>query len=129
MSVVKEFREFVARGNVIDLAVAVVLGAAFGKIVTAMVDGIIMPLIGAVLPGGDGRTYEVTSLGIKLGAVLGSVVDFILVAFAIFLVVNKAMGVLNRRPPPPPTSKECPECLEQIPINAKRCRACAQLVA
>jgi large conductance mechanosensitive channel len=128
MSLVREFKAFVARGNVVDLAVAVVLGAAFGKIVTAIVDGIIMPVVGAILPGGDWRAYSVTSLGIKIGPVLGAVVDFIIVAFVIFIVVNKLMKVIKRKDegPEPPATKTCKECLELIPIEARRCRACTQ---
>ena len=80
MSILKEFRQFLDRGNVVDLAVAVVLGAAFGKIITAIVDGIMMPIVGAVLPQGDWRLWTVTSLNIKVGAVLAAVVDFVIVS-------------------------------------------------
>lgn len=129
MSLAQEFKAFVARGNVIDLAVAVVLGGAFGKIVTATVEGVVMPLIGALLPGGDWRTFTVTPLNLKLGAVLGSAVDFVVISAVVFLVINKAMAQLKAAPPPAaPTTKTCAECLEAIPLAAKRCKACAQPV-
>jgi len=126
MSVYQEFKQFVARGNVIDLAVAVVLGAAFAKIVTAVVEGVVMPVIGAILPGGDWRAYTVTPLEIKLGAVLGATIDFLAIALVVFLVVNKLMRGSNI--PAAKTTKPCPQCLEEIPLAASRCRACAQPV-
>jgi large conductance mechanosensitive channel len=130
MTLLKDFQKFIARGNVIDLAVAVVIGAAFTKIVTALVDGIIMPIVGAILPGGDWRSYAITPLQIKVGAVLGAIVDFLIVAFVIFIAANKLMSLLKRSElaPPPPSLKRCGECLETIPVAAKRCRACAQPV-
>ena len=128
MGLVQEFKQFVVRGNVIDLAVAVVLGAAFTKIVTAFVDGIIMPIVGAVLPGGDWRTFTVTPLGIKLGSVLAATIDFLLVALVVFLVVNKLMGSFRKKDEVP-AAKSCPECLEMIPLAARRCRACTATLA
>ena len=118
MGMVSEFRAFVAKGNVIDLAVAVVIGAAFGKIVTAVVDGLVMPLVGAVLSGKSWATWTVTSLHFQLGAVLAAIIDFLAVALVVFLVFVKPRAR-------PPGTKECPECLEAIPVAARRCRACA----
>lgn len=122
MSIIKEFKTFVVRGNVIDLAVAVVLGAAFGKIVTAVVEGLIMPVVGAVTPGGNWREWAVTPLNLKLGSVIGATVDFLVVALVVFFVVNKLMA----KKPSAPSTKTCNECLEEIPLAARRCRACGQ---
>jgi len=121
----KEFKAFAFKGNVVDLAVAVVIGKAFGDIISAVVAGLIMPVIGAVLPSGDWRAWEVSSIKLQLGHVLGALVDFLCVAFVLFLVVNKLLTIMYKREvPPPPNTKACPECLEQIPKEAKRCRAC-----
>jgi large conductance mechanosensitive channel len=131
MSVIREFKQFIARGNVIDLAVAVVLGGAFGKIVTAFVEGVIMPIVGAILPGGDWRTFAVSPLRIQIGAVIGASLDFLLIALTVFLVVHKLRGALQRKPAAEtaPSTRPCPECLEPIPVAARRCRACAQPVS
>lgn len=127
MSVVKEFKAFVARGNVIDLAVAVVLGAAFSAIVTAIVNGLIMPLVGKALPGGAWQTWAPG--GFAIGAVLAAVVNFLVVALVVFLVVVKLMGSLKKKEAPvAATTKACSQCLEQIPLAAVRCRACTSPV-
>lgn len=121
----KDFREFAVKGNVIDLAVAVVIGGAFGKIVSAIVADLIMPLIGAVMPAGDWRAWTVTSLNLKVGDVLGAVIDFLIIALVLFLFVNKLMKALKKPAPPgEATTKECAECLEVIPLKARRCKAC-----
>lgn len=122
MSIVREFKAFVVRGNVVDLAVAVVLGAAFGKIITAVVEGLIMPVVGAVTPGGNWREWAVTPLQLKVGSVLGATIDFLIVSLVIFLVVNKLMP----KKAAAVTTKPCNECLEEIPLAARRCRACGQ---
>jgi large conductance mechanosensitive channel len=132
MSVIKEFTAFIKKGNVVDLAVAVVVGGAFGKIVSAVVADLVMPLINAVTPQGDWRKWEVSPLHFRVGDFLGTVVDFVIVAFVIFLVMVKMVGMAARRdaaatPPPPPT-KPCPECLETVPVAARRCRACTSLL-
>ena len=126
MSLIKEFKAFVLRGNVIDLAVAVVLGAAFGKIVTAVVEGLVMPVVGAVTPGGNWRDWTITPLNLKIGSVIGATIDFLVVSLVVFLVVNKALTFTRK--PEAATAKTCPECLSEIPLSAKRCRACAQPV-
>lgn len=87
MSFVKEFKTFVTRGNVIDLAVGIIIGGAFGKIVSSLVSDILMPILNPMIPGGDWKTIEVGP-GIKIGSFLGTVVDFIIVAFAIFLLIK-----------------------------------------
>ena len=135
----KDFKAFALRGNVIDLAIAVILGAAFGRIVTSLVDDIIMPPLGLVLGGADfkdlfvnlsGQHYatvaEATAAGaptLRYGLFLNTIVNFLIVAFSIFMVVRQ----LNRfvlRPAAPPATRECPFCLTVIPLAARRCAHC-----
>jgi large conductance mechanosensitive channel len=123
--VLKEFREFAIRGNVMDLAVAVIIGGAFGKIITSLVDDILMPLIGLALGGIDfnGLAFTVGGAEVRWGAFVQSIVDFLLVAFVIFLLV-RAMNRLKREEPTTPTTKECPYCASTIPLKAVRCPNC-----
>jgi large conductance mechanosensitive channel len=121
----KEFREFAMRGNVMDLAVGVIIGAAFGKIVTSLVDDIIMPLIG-LFTGGVDFSERVLQLGgaeLRWGAFVQNIIDFLIVAFIIFLIV-RAMNRLKRNEPTTPTTKECPHCFTTIPLKAARCPNC-----
>ena len=129
MKLLKEFKEFAMKGNVVDLAVAVVIGGAFGKIVSAFVSDLVMPLVNALTPGGDWRQIELTSLHFKVGDFMGTVVDFLIVAGVVFIVIVKLMGSLKKAPPeePKPETKQCPECLENVPKAARRCRACASV--
>jgi large conductance mechanosensitive channel len=125
MSMLKDFRDFAVKGNVIDLAVAVIIGAAFGKIVDSLVKDIIMPLIGFVLPNSGG--YLAWHIGpMRIGAFLSEVVNFLIIAAAVFIVMVKVIGYLMRRaaPPPPPGSKDCPFCLMAVPIRASKCGHC-----
>jgi large conductance mechanosensitive channel len=124
MSMLKEFRDFAIKGNALQLAVAVVIGTAFTKIVTAVVDDLLMPLMNAVLPGGAWREYTVTPLEFRVGHLLGAVVDFLLVALVLFLIVVKLMERFSRKEVAAPTTRACPECLELVPLAARRCRAC-----
>ena len=121
----KEFREFAIRGNVMDLAVAVIIGAAFGKIVTSLVDNILMPLIGLVMGGVDfsGLNTEIGGAVIEWGLFIQSIIDFIIIAFVIFLIV-RAINRLKRDEPTTPTTKECPQCFTTIPLKAARCPNC-----
>jgi large conductance mechanosensitive channel len=128
MGMWKEWKEFALKGNVLDLAVAVVIGAAFTKIVNALVEQIIMPLINAATPGGDWRKLTVTPLNLGLGPFLGACLDFILVSFVIFIVVVKLRGKLEHKEQVKPTTKTCPECLETIPLDAKRCKFCTSVL-
>lgn len=139
---VKEFREFIARGNVLDLAVAVIIGAAFGKIITTLVDGVIMPPIGLLLGNVDFSSLfivldsakgipaslaEAKAKGIPViayGAFLNDVVNFLIVAFAIFLIVKQANRLKKPAPVATPTTKECPFCMSSIPLKARRCASC-----
>ena len=136
----QEFREFIARGNVLDLAVAVIIGAAFGKVVTSLVEGVLMPPIGMALGNVDFSSLFVVldhskgtpaSLAaakeagipvIAYGAVINDIVNFVIVAFAIFMVVKQANRF--KAPPPAASTKPCPKCLSSIPIAAERCAAC-----
>jgi large conductance mechanosensitive channel len=127
MSVVKEFKAFLAKGNVVDLAVAVIIGAAFSKIVTVVNAGIFMPIIGKLLPGGDWRTATVTSLNLEVGAVLAATIDFMLTALIVFLMVVKVMGALKRKeaaaPPAPPEPTGEEKLLAEIRDLLKQQRA------
>jgi len=121
----KEFKEFAVRGNVMDLAVAVIIGAAFGKIVTSLVDDILMPLIGLLTGGIDfsDRVIQVGEAAVKWGAFVQNIIDFILIAFVIFLIV-RALNRLKREEPVTPTTKECPYCYTTIPHKSSRCPNC-----
>jgi len=124
MSVIQEFKSFVSKGNVVDLAVAVVLGGAFGKIVTAMVEGLVMPLVGYVMPQGDWQKF--TAGPFQVGQMLAAVIDFLLIALVVFVVFVKGLGRMMKKPEPEaaPVSKTCPECLETVPAAAFRCKFC-----
>ena len=125
MSMKDEFKTFIVKGNVIDLAVAVVVGGAFGKIITAFVDGIVMPLVTYVLPANI--KWEEWVLGkFRIGAVLGATVNFLIIALVIFLVLIKFLGKFMKKEEAlaAPTTKECPACLEQVPLKATRCKHC-----
>jgi len=126
----KEFKAFIMRGNVIDLAVGVIIGGAFGKIVASLVNDILMPLIGLILGGVtfSGLAWKIKDASINYGMFLQSVVDFLIIATAIFFIV-KAINRLQKKPetapaPAEPTTKECPYCLSTIPIKATRCPHC-----
>lgn len=122
----KEFREFIARGNVLDLAIAVIIGGAFGKIVTSLVSDILTPIIG-LLMGGINLSEETFTIGeaiIKWGAFLQSIFDFLVIAFVIFLIVRTANKMKKAPPPADPTTKECPYCFTTISIKATRCPNC-----
>jgi large conductance mechanosensitive channel len=124
-NMLKEFREFAIRGNVMDLAVAVIIGGAFGKIVTSLVNDMLMPLIGLVLGGINFSDLAITLGGavVKWGAFVQSIIDFIIVAFVIFLIV-RAMNRLKKQEPTTPTTKECQYCFTTIPLKATRCPNC-----
>ena len=121
----KEFREFAIRGNVIDLAVAVIIGGAFGKIVSSLVDDIIMPLIGLLIGGISFKdlAIQVGSAKVTYGNFIQNVVDFLIIAFVIFLIV-RAMNRFKKQEPTTPTTKECPHCYTTIPLKATRCPNC-----
>ena len=123
----KEFKEFAIRGNVVDLAVAVIIGGAFGKIITSLVNDIIMPIIGVFMGGVDFTSLAITVGGaeIKYGSFIQNIVDFVIVAFVIFLLVRAINRM--REPAPAPSAaptKECPHCFTNIPLKATRCPNC-----
>ena len=138
MSMVKEFKEFAMKGNVVDMAVGVVIGGAFGKIVTSFLNDVMMPPLGILTGGVDFTDHKLTlkaaegaakAVTVNYGAFITAIVDFAIVAFAVFMLV-KGMNHLKREEPaapPAPTEKQCAECLLNIPIKAKRCGHCAQL--
>jgi large conductance mechanosensitive channel len=131
----KGFRQFVMRGNVIDLAVAVVIGGAFGAVVSALVTNIITPLIAAIGGKPDFSAFNVTVNGavISYGVFLNAVIGFLLIAAAVYFFMVAPMNAWKARAarnatPADPTSKKCPECLSEIPIAAKRCAFCTSVV-
>lgn len=129
MSLIQEFKAFVAKGNVVDLAVAVVVGGAFGEIVKAFVSGIVMPLVSYVLPAN--MVWEQWALGkLRVGVVLGATLNFLIIAGVVFLFLVKLVGTLMKKKEEPaaPSTKTCPECLETIPLAAKRCKFCTSQV-
>jgi len=131
----QDFKAFLTKSNALALAVGVIIGAATGKVVSGIVDDLLMPVIGLVLPAGDWREAKLvlrtvtdakgktTDSAIAYGHLLGTVIDFALVAFVVFLVTR----ALLKPPPPGPPTKSCPECLENIPLEARRCKACGSV--
>jgi large conductance mechanosensitive channel len=138
----KEFKEFIARGNALDLAIGVIIGGAFGAIVSSLVADVIMPPIGLVLGHVDfsslfldlsGKSYPSLAAAkaagaptLNYGTFINTVINFLIVAFVIFMLV-RGINQLRRQPPAPaaaPTTKDCPECLSAIPIKATRCAHC-----
>jgi large conductance mechanosensitive channel len=131
----KGFKQFLLRGNVIDLAVAVVIGGAFGAVVTALVKDLITPLIAAVVgkPDFSAIKFPINGSLFAVGDFINAGVSFLLVAAAVYFFVvvpvNAVMARARRgQAPPDPTTKQCPECLSTIPIQAKRCAFCTSVV-
>ncbi|HSP15677.1 MAG TPA: large conductance mechanosensitive channel protein MscL [Thermoanaerobaculia bacterium] len=141
----KEFKEFALKGNVVDLAIGVIIGAAFGKVVSSIVDDLLMPILGVLVGKHDLSNYFITlSAGhfetlvqakaagaatLNYGMFVNTLVNFVIIAFAIFIAIRQ----INRMTQKPaeavvPTMKDCPQCLSAIPKDAKRCRFCGELV-
>ena len=122
----KEFRDFAMRGNVIDLAVGVIIGGAFGKIVASLVNDVLFPLIGLVLGGLNFSelSFTVKDAVVKYGAFIQSIVDFLIIAFVIFLMVRAMNRMKKAEPAAEPTTRECPHCFSTISIKATRCPNC-----
>ena len=140
MGMMKEFREFAFKGNVVDLAVGVIIGAAFGKIVKGVVDDLIMPIVSLALPQGDWRQAALTlrevegegaanDVRLLWGDLVGAALDFLIVGIVLFLAV-RGINRLRRKDEdsPKPAVRECPACLESISAKATRCRACTSEV-
>jgi large conductance mechanosensitive channel len=132
-AMLKGFKEFVFRGNVLDLAVAVVIGGAFGAVVTALVKDLVTPLIAAVFgkPDFSAIAFTVNQSTFLIGDFINAIVAFLLIATAVYFLivvpVNAMTERLNRgQAPPDPTRKSCPECLSEVPIAARRCAFCTQ---
>ena len=140
----KEFKEFAMRGNLIDLAIGIVIGGAFGKIVTSFVNDVVMPPIGKLLRGVNFADLFIDLSGtnpasvqaakdagvptLNYGAFLNTVIDFIIVAFVMFLVVKAINKMKKPAPAAAPTTKECPYCKTEIPLAATRCPHCTSLL-
>ena len=137
---IKEFKEFIAKGNVMDMAVGVIMGGAFGKIVSSLVNDLLMPLIGLILGGVDfsnlfialdGGNYaslaaaeEAGAALFKYGAFIQNIIDFLIIAFCIFLMVKAFNKTKKEEPAPAPTTKACPYCKSEIAIDAVKCPHC-----
>jgi len=146
--VLKEFKEFAMRGSVVDLAVGVIIGAAFGKIVTSLVEDVLMPPIGQLVGHIDfsglfinlsGRHFDSIAAAkaaippgatLNYGLFINNVINFLIVAFVVFLVIQQ-MNRLTKKPAPAaaPTTKDCPQCAMSVPIAAKRCGHCTSQIA
>lgn len=136
----KEFKEFAMRGNVLDLAIGIIIGAAFGAIVTSLVNDIIMPPIGLVLGQVDFSSLYINLSGvdypslaaakeagaatINYGAFINAVINFLIVAFVVFMIVKQVNRFKKETPPAPPNTKDCPFCATAIPLAATRCPNC-----
>ena len=132
----QEFKVFLTKSNALALAVGVIIGAATGKVVSGVVDDLLMPIIGLILPAGDWREAKfvlktvtdakgkITVNAIAYGHLIGTIIDFFLIALVVFLVTK---SLIKPAPPGPPT-KNCPECLEAIPVEARKCKACGSSV-
>jgi large conductance mechanosensitive channel len=138
----KDFKEFAMKGNVVDMAVGVIIGAAFGKIISSLVADVIMPPLGKIIGNVDFSNLfyplddkaraahslkELTDSGgaaIKYGVFINTALDFVIVAFAIFLVVKAINKVRPAPPPPPPATKDCPQCAMPVPLKAVKCGHC-----
>ncbi|MFS0781569.1 large-conductance mechanosensitive channel protein MscL [Bacillus sp. 1P06AnD] len=140
----EEFKKFIDRGNVIDLAVGIVVGGAFGKIVTSFVDDILMPPIGLIIGKVDFSNLYINLTGdqdkslaaakeagdvtINYGSFINILINFLIISFAIFIVVRQVNKFRKPEPEKPVTTKECPECLSEIPLHATRCPNCTSFL-
>jgi large conductance mechanosensitive channel len=143
MAFIEDFKKFAFKGNVIDLAVGVVIGGAFGKIVSALVADLFMPVVALVLPSGDWRSSGVVlrhaadpkdDVIIKYGDFFGAVLDFFVIAIVLFIVISRLLKAAETRitgpkPTEAPTTKECPFCCETVPVKATRCKFCTSQFA
>jgi large conductance mechanosensitive channel len=134
MKILNDFKQFLLRGNVVDLAVAVVIGAAFGAVITALVQDLLTPLIAAI--GGQqdfsALDFTINSSTFRYGDFINKVFTFVMIAAAVFFFVvvpiNALIARSRKEPPADPTTRKCPECLSEIPIDARRCAFCTSQV-
>jgi large conductance mechanosensitive channel len=140
----KEFKEFAMRGNVLDMAIGIIIGGAFGKIISSLVGDVLMPPIGRLMGNLDfsnlflalnGQSYDSLKAAkdagaptINYGLFVNTVIDFVIVAFVIFMLVKQMNRLKKEAPAASPSTKECPYCLSQIPLKATRCMACTSEV-
>lgn len=139
MKILTEFKEFAVRGNVVDLAVGIIIGGAFGRIVSSMVNDVLMPPLGALMGGVDfsnlvlqikAAQAATPAVVLRYGLFINAIIDFTIVAFAIFLLI-KAINRLKREEPAVqtvPTTKDCPECRMSVPLQARRCPHCTSAI-
>lgn len=134
MKLLNDFKAFILRGNVVDLAVAVVIGAAFGAVVTALVEDLITPLIAAIGGNQDfsALNFAINGSTFRYGDFINKLITFVTIAAVVFFFIvtpiNALLARSRREPPVDPTTKKCPECLSEIPIDARRCAFCASQV-
>lgn len=135
MKLAQEFKAFILRGNVVDLAVAIIIGVAFTTLITAFVEDMITPLLAAIGGKPDFSTlhFTINDSAFLYGDFLNALISFLTIALVVFLFVVTPINELTRRsrkePPVDPTTKKCPECLTEIPIDARRCAACTTVLA
>ncbi len=136
MSVFQEIKTFALKGNMVDLAIGVIIGAAFGKVVSSLVADVIMPPVGLLLGDIDFNAFQVVlkqateshpPVSIKYGTFINTLIDFLIVSIVIFFAI-KGMNKLRREKRAEPSSKECPDCLSSIPLQAKKCKYCTSFV-
>jgi large conductance mechanosensitive channel len=131
----KEFKQFVARGNAIELAIAVVMGLAFAAVINALVEDLLTPVIAAIVgkPDFSTLTFTIHRSVFKYGAFLNAVISFLLIAAAVFFFVIRPLNAFTQRmrkdPTPDPTTRKCPECMSEIPVAARRCAFCTSEVS
>ncbi len=141
MSMIQEFKKFAMKGNVLDMAVGIIIGAAFGGIITSLVKDVIMPPIGILLGGVDFSSFafvlkeaagDAPAVSMNYGVFINTIINFLIVAFAIFMLIKGVNKTKKKETAPPaaaPTAKDCPECMMSIPIAAKRCGHCTAVLA
>lgn len=134
MSIVQEFKTFILRGNVLELAVAFVIGLAFTAVITSLVDDLLMPVVAMLFgePDFSALDFTINDAIFRYGAFITAVISFVLIAAAVFFFVVKPANLLiqrsRREPTPDPTTRKCPECLSEIPLAARRCAFCTAVV-